>query len=491
MIFVALALHSLLAPTKLYSVETLIAAALALRRYHTAGGDLDAINSAAVSGGPPNALERSGVPAIVRAFLRPDAEKTFSAATNDVLAAASDDDDASGLHDVATQPSSCCGLRFSALRDMSPALRWYMASICILAAYIGVNVSLSDSTPGSGKYLCLITTASVILIDLSVVAMWMGGLLRSTGEVAVVSTAARIALIAYGTRYWLLGQCTVYAVIGIFLAHTLAVQRFASSAKIVTFRSLLGLGPTPNEPRNGTTQPSIDARATSGAAAPAVPGAPQQQASSAHCPWMTDALKYLFHPAGLLLSMTVVFTIFIAGLAVAMDRNSSTVPGDAVPTFTSYVAQYAFGVGALCVVAIWLFSELTVRLWWRGRRSFTLVGWGCALASWVVCAVSGGVLSGLTSSYAILACGVFVPPLAISLMYGYGRWLKDDYVCFLPGGFDLQKLYLIVRHLNANSESLSEHAKRNWAMVFCIVAVFAALCGFGATISGTVSYVLR
>lgn len=475
-LFIIVALHRVLAPPTVYTVEVLVATALALRRYGASGGDISAIALTSDATRPvmpaSAAPSTSGVPAIVTAFLAPTATDTFEGATTADLAAACDDNDASGLLRPRPPPfaaccSCCCRGRFARnLFSLPPERQWYLASICILAAYIGVNISLSSAAPESGRYLCLVTVASVLLIDACVAAMWHGAMLRSAGAVSAVSTAARVALIAYGTEFWLLGQCTVYAVLGIFLAHMLVSQRFASNVAFVTLRSAI-LG-TP------ALAPTAVKTAVPAAAAP--PPSPSTPRASLAGPrrWLTSAIRALFHPAGLLLAVTVVFTVFVAGLAVALDRHSSTLPNKRVPTIQGSVPQYAFGVGAICVVAIWLCAETTARLWIRDRRSFSRVGWSFAAITWVVCAVCGGVLASLTLSYVILACGVFLPPLAIALLYSYGQWVRDDYVCLLPAGFEIAKI---------RSGGFSSDASRNWAMVCSVVTVFASLCGFGAVIS--------
>lgn len=491
-LLIIVALHRVLAPPSVFTVEVLVAAALALRRCVASGGDVGSITltpappilaaSAARAGGGASASAAPpsrGVPAIVAAFLAPTATDTFAGASTDDLASACDDNEPSGLLKPRPPPfeaccSCCCRSRFArSFFSLPPERLWYLASVCVLAAYIGVNVSLSSSAPGSGRYLCLVTVASVLLIDMSVAAMWHGAMLRSAGAVSFISAAARVALIAYGTEYWLLGQCTVYAVLGIFLAHTLVTQRFASSVKFVTLRSLLGAPPAPS------SAPATANAASSTVAAPEPPSTRFAALRVELRRWIASALRALFHPAGLLFAVTVVFTVFVAGLAVAIDAQSSTLPGKRVPTIQGSVPQYAFGVGAICVVAIWLCAETTVRLWVRDRRTFSRVGWSFAAITWVVCAVCGGVLASLTRSYVILACGVFLPPLAIALLFGYGQWLRDDYVCFLPAGFELSKIW---------AGGMSSDASRNWAIVCSIVAVFSSLCGFGAVIATMVRH---
>ena len=468
MICVIMALHSALNHRSAFGVKALVATALALRRYRSSGGDVDAIAGSFTSIEPTSA-QNDGVPAIVRAFLAPNAAKIFDHATVDDLAEACDADDATRL--LAPHPTSsiasCCRFVRDAALSINPAKRWYFASLCVLAAYVGVNVSLSSSSPDSGRSLCVVTAASVLLIDMVVAAMWHGALLHSTGSVTIVSASARIALIAYGTSYWLLGQCTVYAILGIYLSHILAMQRFASGAKIVTLQALFDAGLTSVSPQ--PRQESLD-------------NATPQRSFFQPRRWAGALLTFVLHPAGLLLCLTVVFTVFVAGLAVAMDRPASTIPNPLVRTLQGRVPQYAFGVGAICVVAIWLCTEITLRLWWRGRRSFDRVGWAFAVISWIVCGVCSGVLGWLTASYVILACGAFLPPLVFALLFGYGRWVLDDYVCFLPGGFGLSKL--------VSASAISPEAQRNWSMLLSIVFVFGSLCGFGATISTAVSVCL-
>lgn len=491
MICVIFALQNALATGYTYGVRTLVATALALRRYHVSGGDVSAIEqvvqdagsqgSSAASASTPT----SSVPALVRAFFAPT-QTDLNGASVDDLAAACDDDDMTGLNRRPAPPFSCChccctGRIARALLSVSSARAWYFASICVLAAYIGVNIRLSGPEPNSGRYLCLITSATVLLIDATVAAMWWGALLRSTGSVSMASAAARIALISFGTNYWLLGQCMVYVVLGIYLAHTFVAHRFASGTKVTTLWSLLD----PSVVLSGSTPPAPPAAAAvdaSGAAAPAVPAAQVASPPSlSTCwrprSWAAGLHRIFFHPAGLLLAVTVAFTVFIAGLAVAMNRNPSTIPGATVPTIQGKVEQYDFGVGAICVVVIWLCGETGFRLWWQGHRSFDRLGWTFQAIFWVVCGVCGGVLAALTKSYIILVCGVVLPPLSTALLFGYGRWVLDDYVCILPAGFEITKI---------TSGTISLDAWRNWAITFSVATVLACLCSFGAAVGATV-----
>ena len=385
----------------------------------------------------------------------------------DALALACDDDDAMRLLAPRSDPLDNYCSCFRAIRFFKffnlPAARWYFASLCVLAAYVGVNVSLSSSSPDSGRSLCIVTAASVLLIDMVTAAMWRSALIHSTGSMALVCASSRIALISFGASYWLLGQCTVYAILGIYLSHTLAMQRFASGAKIVTLRSLFDAGISSQPTHSHESTSTVTQRGSF---------QPQRLADT--------VAAFVTHPAGLLLSVTCIYIVFIAGLAVAMDRPASTIPNPPIPTIQGHVPQYAFGVGAICVVAVWLCTEITLRLWWRGRRSFDHVGWAFAVISWVVCGVCGGVLGWITRSYVILVCGFFLPPLVVALMHGYGRWVLDDFVCFLPGGFELSTLL--------STFAVSPNAQRNWAMLLCIFVVILSLSGFGGVLYWTVSF---
>ena len=496
MICVIFALQNALATGNTYGVRTLVATALALRRYRVSGGDVGAIEQVVQDAGLQGSSAASAsipagsVPALVRAFFAPTRVDLNEASCDDI-AAACDDDDMSGLNRPPAPPFSCCrccctGRIARALLSVSSARAWYFASICVLAAYIGVNIGLSSSEPNSGRYLCLITSATVLLIDATVAAMWGGALLRSTGSVSIASAAARIALISFGTNYWLLGQCMVYVVLGIYLAHTFVAHRFASGTKVTTLRSLFDPSVVLSGSALPPAPPAAAAAGASGAAAPAVPAAqvpspPNPSTCWRLRSWAVGLHHVFFHPAGLLLAVTVVFTVFIAGLAVAMNRNPSTIPGATVPTIQGNVEQYDFGVGAICVVVIWLCGETGLRLWWQGHRSFDRSGWTFQAIFWIVCGVCGGVLAALTKSYIILVCGVVLPPLSTALLFGYGRWVLDDYVCILPAGFEITKI---------TSGAISLDARRNWAMAFSVAAVLACLCSFGAAVGATVRRII-
>ena len=489
---ITLSLHSALVPHNVYSIKSLVAAALAFRHYKMAGRDIGFIASSSledkgISAIALSAADSEGVPLVVKAFISASGVDAFAGASFDDLAAACDDDDASGLLKLrASSIQSCFGLSksrvLSVIFSLSSARRWYIASIFVLFAYIGVNVSLSSSNPDSGRYLCLITAASVVLIDICVAFMWRGSLLQSTRVVSLVSAAARIALIAFGGNYWLLGQCTVYAIIGIYLSHVLVMQRFSTGEKIVSLKALFEFGIH----RRSELSNHLSGGPPAAAAASATPSLSACQPRL----WITNTFHFAFHPGGLLMLTTLIFTVFVMGLAISMERNTSTIPNTQVPTIQGRIPQYAFGVGALCVVAVWLCSELTLGLWRRGKRSFDSVGWAFAGISWAICGSLGGVLGWLTSSWAILACGVFIPPLCVALMYGYGRWLADDYVCLLPGGLELRKLFSGAI-MSASFVALPANVRRNWFMLFSVIAVCASLCGFGATISGTVSRIIH
>jgi len=72
-----------------------------------------------------------------------------------------------------------------------------------------VNRVLAASDNDEGPWLGATTAGTLFVIDLFSFACYAGGLILTPGSISTVLLACRVAIIAFGARFWLLGVCFV------------------------------------------------------------------------------------------------------------------------------------------------------------------------------------------------------------------------------------------------------------------------------------------
>lgn len=333
----------------------------------------------------------------------------------------------------------------------SPSALLFVSAQLVLAGYMLVNWHLAaPSAPGlasvssappslsganlpwdgaQGRYLGFTTSGGVVLITLTLNYMMGAGLVRSFASACVATSLARVALLAYGARYWLLGISTVYAVIGVYLAHMAVAQFFAIHGQfgVQAPRGALGSSVAISPSSSLGTQQAVTRGVQTCAAVPSA---------------VASALRAVFlSPFGVVTIVTCCFGALIAGLGWAMTQDTYDwiFPSGPVPvTDTRAVPQSTFAVGALVIVVQVLLISFCYRLYKRGRRSWSTLG---AVLVALACAISAGAAVGLwyeLRSIYILAVGVFYPPVIAVTCAMYGQWVRDDFAAWLGSGLDIR-----------------------------------------------------
>lgn len=513
-LFVLLAVHTLLGPSSsLLSIRLLIAAALQWRRFRlrlpppsaaaavpspssvatgagagagfeysnplrSGGGGVGghAAGSTVDSGGKPSVslLQHFLLSSSDESLLTQEAEKRLAIAeTGDT-----DDDPtemALALRDPPTAPSgiaalfSRCNCFSRVSRKTGQAVCWYFVSLLVLGAYIAVNFALGKSV----KYLSLPTVATVLLIDATALLLYGAGLIPSSpGGVYLLLCVARIALIAYGTQYWLLGQATVYALIGLYLASTTTQQYYNSRRDDDADGNEAGEDDADGDGIDDALEGDAAMTASPGAPGPSTIPAASSRSFLGCCKRSSGArvvnrrsavVLALLSPLGILCVITGCFVILVGLLWHFMSQPSSTLPNVSVPTLTGGNApQIAFPIGAACLVVLWLsFSFLFGHYKKNGLRLTTITmgpaarvfgpcfrrvpvplriffggagGWSLALLCWALSVGAGVGLWIVTQIWTLLLLGIFLPLFLISVACLYGSLVKHDFSFFLPGG---------------------------------------------------------
>jgi hypothetical protein len=326
---------------------------------------------------------------------------------------------------------------FTEVHSLWPAVSgvgWYMCSLLVLAAYILVNLARPDllsagEGPQAGRWdgsegrvLGFTTSGCVLLIDLTLVYMYHAGLLRSYTSACTATALSRLGLIAYGARYWLLGISTVYVVIGVYLAHTAVAQYFATHSTIGLRRQVTQLVDQGEDakPESSTLGAPPYSTCANAAALPRCVG--------------SALLGFGRSPFTVVTIVTLVFAAFIGGLGTAMrqDRYATIFPGDEVQVMENrLIPQSTFAVGALIIVLQVVLLEIGYKLYYRGQRGWTALGWWVVL---LACLGFAGAAIGLwheLQSVYILTVGVFYPPAIAVTMALYGRWVRDDFQAWM------------------------------------------------------------
>lgn len=276
----------------------------------------------------------------------------------------------------------------------------YGCGLVVLVIYCGVNWQLVPaggigSGAGSsgdpvGRLLAVITAASVLVLDALAGLLVHGGVLQSPVAVTVVMAASRALLLAFGSRFWLLGTTCVYLLYALTLAYLTvrrAVDRFAAESPVDAHAVADVVSEAGGS--DSSVEVADDAEGGEGdgnTASSVIMDLSPASVAALSKPTRRSCIQVIAEPLYLLIALSGAFAALLALVAVVAPPS---LPLARVKALDSYHDQYEAGVAAVLAVIILLAVYWYIAVSRAGQWRFGATSAAVLLALEVIMLLSG------------------------------------------------------------------------------------------------------